>query len=90
MSVLKPALTAEEWAVGEILPIERSDTEMSHAMAALFLHDSDFGFSWDDVDLLTEQASDAIEHPSYEPPWVAQMIDVAYRIRALLPPRERR
>lgn len=90
MSVLKPALTAEEWAVGEILPIERSDTEMSHAMAALFLHDSDFGFSWDDVDVLVAELADMVEHESNVPSHYAMLLDLAYRISALLPPRERR
>ena len=70
-----------------------AEGQMRQALAALCLHEQPFGFSWEDVSKLREDAeTQAIREGSYNNirpgSHAGWMISLANRIEALLPPEE--
>ena len=67
----------------------RTRTEQRHALAAIALHEQPFGFTWKDVDGLRYLAAGIDrQHPGGMNA-LGIVSDLADRIAALLPPRER-
>lgn len=62
--------------------------EHRHALAALALHGQPFGFTWEDVDLLREEARSEYAIPDGMGFTGQELLDLADRIAALLPPRD--
>ena len=90
--MIKPALTAEEWAeaippnggpAGFLRGLERvTDGRSCHAMAASCLHEQPFGFSREDVKSLRSP------WPVLNAHWLGKLDALADRIEALLPPEQ--
>lgn len=95
VSEIQPALTAEGWsealAYGNPRQIdsvfELADPDTCHYIAALALHGQPFGFTWEDVDLLRDYAV-MDDHADIRFGY-GDILGLADRIAALLPPRER-
>ncbi len=73
---IAPALTPEEWQANRVIGGNRE--QRRHAVAALALHEQEFGFTQKDVDDLLRTMDFRIPGPSLR--------DLAARIAALLPP----
>ena len=92
---VEPAMTAEEWAVfGDVRGVPWSDywnqdgygpdQPSYRGVAALALYGQPFGFTWEDVRRIRQTAhlDDCMDYER------ADLLNLADRIAALLPPRE--
>ena len=79
-----PGVMALGWNGDQMNPL---DTRARHALAALALHGQDFGFTWEDVDMLRD-CSGWMDLGEPWPKEASALRDLADRIAALLPPRE--
>ena len=91
MSEIKPALTAEEWRMARVhvslYPTgEGAMLQLGnrHGIAAAALHRQSFGFTREDVEVLTDAVGSV--YSSME--GSAKLLSIADRIEALLPPEE--
>jgi hypothetical protein len=102
MEIMKPALTAEEWAKGKPGVFGWDDgsafvdwrngttgAEAPHAIAAVCLHGKSFGFTWDDVEMVRNAVGMIESEWGSDGNMGGPLLDVADRIAALLPPREK-
>ena len=91
MSDISPALTAEEWASfpnwpdAEHVVLEPLYYPSLHGIAAANLHGQPFGFTREDVEVLTDAVGSV--YSSME--GSAKLLSLADRIEALLPPEEK-
>ena len=91
---MKPALTKEEWdrqrgLVYDVGP-EREWSGRPHGLAALCLHGQPFGFTREDVKVLSRASEYALRQwgPVVAGQDIAMLSSLADRIEALLPPEE--